>query len=140
MCKDCCEIFTEFRLSKMSKSQPGDPVKPDHPPSPLHPSVKQLGMESPQSLQSSGSFNRSHPHSGTRTTNMNILSPHKSWDEASLGMSQEITDISPSRNNIAEFDGHAPSSRRRLSGRKPTNFDTISAKQQQETIMILDEV
>ena len=48
-------------------------------------------------------------------------------------------DLSPSRTTAIEFDNPTPS-RRRLSSRKPTNFDSISAKSQRESVMILDEV
>lgn len=68
---------------------------------------------------------------------MSILSPHKSWDEASSGRSQEIADMSPSRTNI-EFDNPTPT-RRRTSARVSSTFDSVTTRKR-ESIIILDEV
>lgn len=68
---------------------------------------------------------------------MSILSPHKSWDEASSGRSQEIADMSPSRPNI-EFDNPTPT-RRRTSARVSSTFDSVTTRKR-ESIIILDEV
>ena len=74
---------------------------------------------------------------------MSILSPHKSWDDASSGRSQEVMgDMSPSRpmsSGMVEFDNPTPT-RRKMSSRKQSSFDTITERQQRESIMILDEV
>lgn len=53
VCKECCEIFTEFRLGKLKlpekANQTSDPMMSDHSPTSPHPSS--LGVESPQPLQ-----------------------------------------------------------------------------------------
>jgi hypothetical protein len=49
-------------------------------------------------------------------------------------------DMSPSRASAVEFDNPTPT-RRRISTRKPNTFEAMSAaRQQRESIMILDEV
>ena len=47
--------------------------------------------------------------------------------------------MSPSRTATIEFDNPTPT-RRRMSGRRPTDFDAIGAKRQRASIIILDEV
>ena len=56
VCKECCEIFTEFRLGKVKvpekANQPSDSMKSDHTPTSPHPSSLQVGAESSQALTS----------------------------------------------------------------------------------------
>ena len=49
-CRDCCEVFNEFRLSKIMEKavQPSDSIAVDHTPSSSHSS--KIGGESPQPL------------------------------------------------------------------------------------------
>ncbi len=62
MCKECCEIFTEFTQESMKihqdktklsekPSQPSDSILSDHTPTSPRPASLQVGVESPQSLQ-----------------------------------------------------------------------------------------
>jgi hypothetical protein len=57
VCKECCEIFTEFRLAKVKApeaNQTSDSMKIDHTPTSPHPSSLQVGVESSQPLQGEG--------------------------------------------------------------------------------------
>ena len=55
VCKECCEIFTEFRMAKLKgpdkASQPSDSAMSDHSPSVSHPPSLQVGVEANQQLQ-----------------------------------------------------------------------------------------
>ena len=73
-----------------------------------------------------------HTHSGTlKSTSrpVSMLSPHKSWDEAS-GRSQEHTDLSPSRHDLYHL-----TRRSGLAG-----FDSLTVGQKGESLLNLDEV
>ena len=87
----------------------------------------------------SGNFNRPRTTS-SRPVAMSVLSPHKSWDEAtSSGRSQGegLMDMSPSRGSNMEFDLPTPTRRKR----KPSSFDAMAAaRQQRQSVLILDEV
>ena len=71
---------------------------------------------------------------------VNMLSPHKSWDEASL-RSPEIADMSPSRTNVLEFDLLTPHRRSLTTSRRQSNFDSpLRVEQREEKIVALEKV
>ncbi len=76
-----------------------------------------------------------YKHSVMASRPVSVLSPHKSWDDAS-GRSQELADLSPSRH---EFDPYRLTLLR--SGRTGlAGFDNLTTGQRGDSHLDLDEV
>ena len=139
MCKECLEIFQEFQTTKRSDgpSLNSDPIGCE--PSSVklrnvsnslqkNPGEATAGGADASNLLRAGSGNYSRS-----TRPMTVLSPHKSWDDASSGRSQ---DDSPSilRMNVG-FDNPAPM--RSISGQRES-FESLHERE--ERLMALNEV
>ena len=145
MCKECLEIFQEFQAFKRSGGpglNPADPHQCSEPaPASLRSASNSLqknpGEQAPAVAADgatllragSGSFGRNvHP--------MSMLSPHKSWDDASSGRSQDDLLASPSVPRLnGGFDNPTPL--RSMSGRREI-FESLHERE--ERLMALNEV
>ena len=142
MCNECHAICLENSQSKskleasvqqqLTDSYNSDTVLPsqtlDAPP----PSVSESGIL------------RSVSGPMTRTMSarpVSMLSPHKSWDEASL-RSPEIGDMSPSRmNSLLELDRPTPTRRSLTATSRRQNFDSpLRVEQREDKIVALEKV
>lgn len=141
VCKECLEIFQEFQSVKrpdgFSLTSEPTGIEPQPSPSRLHSTStslqKTLG-EGPSSVADTTTLLRaSSGNYGRSVRQMTVMSPHKSWDDASSVRSQ---DDPPSivRMNVG-FDNPTPL--RSVSGRKES-FESL--QEREERLMALNEV
>ena len=146
VCKECYTIFKENRtklesstvhqLTESFNSDVSVPVGQSLDPAPP-----------PSSIVAESGILRSMSAQMSRTTSVrpvNMLSPHKSWDEASLRSPEVmIADMSPSpRTSVLEFDHPTPHRRSLTTSRRQNNFDSPLRVDQREdnNIVALEKV
>lgn len=148
VCKECYTIFKENRTKFESSSihQPTESFNSD-----MSVPVGQQPLDPPPSSSSSivaeSGILRSVSGPMSRTMSIrpaNMLSPHKSWDEASLRSPGEvmIADMSPSsRTSVLELDHPTPHRRTLTASRRQNNFDSpLRVEQREDKIVALEKV
>ena len=139
VCRECHTIFRENNLSKLESS--GPQLTESFNSNTTLPASQTL--EAPPTSVSESGILRSVSGAMSRTMSVrpvNMLSQHKSWDEASLRNS-EISDMSPSRTSVLELDRPSPLRRTLTTSRRQNNFDsTLIAEPTEEKIVALEKV
>ena len=145
MCNECHAIFLENSLLKAKSETTVQQQLTTESFNNDTPLPSQQNLDAPPTSVSESSILRSVTGPMTRTMTMrpaSLLSPHKSWDEASL-RNAEVSDMSPSRmNSLLELD-HPTPNRRSLTatGSRRQNFDSpLRVEQREDKIVALEKV
>lgn len=144
VCKECYTIFKENRTKLESSSihQLTDSFNSDV----AVPVGQSLDPPPPSSIVAESGILRSMSGPMSRTMSarpINMLSPHKSWDEASLRSPEVmIADVSPSsRTSVLELDHPTPHRRSLTTSRRQKNFDSpLRVEQREDKIVALEKV
>ena len=143
VCKECYTIFKENRtkLETSSAHQLTESFNSDV----AAPISQALDPPPPSSIIAESGIHRSLSGPMSRTMSarpINMLSPHKSWDEASLRSPEiMIADMSPSRTSVLELNHPTPHRRSLTASRRQSNFDSpLRMEQREDKIVALEKV
>lgn len=143
VCRECYTIFKENNQSKSKLESSAKPLTESFNNDTSLPVSQNLEGAPPTSVSESSLLRSvSTPMSWTMSVRpVNMLSPHKSWDDASVRNQDTIVDMSPSRTSVLELDHPTPLRRSLTTSRRQNNFDSpLRMDQREEKLMALEKV
>ena len=143
VCRECYTIFREKNQSKSKPESSAQPLTESFNNDTSLPTSQNLEGAPPTSISESSILrSMSTPMSWTMSVRpTNMLSPHKSWDDASIRNQDTMTDMSPSRTSVLELDHPTPLRRSLTTSRRQSNFDSpLRVDQREERMMALEKV